>query len=152
MSKRSLEERIDELESRAAINELLAEYCRGCDTNDEEAFIAIWHDDAQYPLGPLFGEFKGHDGIREAIHIIWDALPTTRHWTTNAVITFQDADHARSRSDVTFECTDTQGRFLSGAATYHDEFERRDGVWKFTKRVVDTQYRNLVEVANYDAA
>lgn len=151
MTASTLEQRLDRLESRNAIGELLANYCTGCDEHDEDLFLSIWHEDAEYPLGPVFGTFKGHDGIREAIGIIWDALPVTRHWTTNMTIEFEDDDHARARSDVTFECVDSEGKELFGSATYQDVCERRNGIWKFSRRDVSTHYRKLHEVSDYDA-
>ena len=42
--------RVDELESRAAMRDLVSDYCIGFDRHDWDRFIAIWH---KYALGSI---------------------------------------------------------------------------------------------------
>ena len=65
------------------------------------------------------------------------------HITSNVVIDFLDNNHAISRCDV--DCTG----LLAGApeatfvgASYIDNVERREGVWKIKKRTVTIHYFN----------
>src|SRR5688572_32818921 len=48
----ALARRIDELESRAAIRDLVTDYCLGFDAHDWDRFISIWHPDAVWEIGP----------------------------------------------------------------------------------------------------
>ncbi len=58
----ALTQRIDELESRAALRDLVTDYCLGFDTHDWDRFISIWHADAVWEIGPPFGTFTGARG------------------------------------------------------------------------------------------
>ena len=150
MTVTSGETKIDRLESRAEILDLVSKYCLGCDRRNLEEFLSIWHDDGVFDLGELFGEYAGTAGIEEAANILWQALTFTRHWTTNLVIEFDGPDDATGRSDVTFDCEDAEGRFFIGAASYDDVFQRRDGIWKVSRRAVDIQYRKALDIPDYE--
>ena len=54
-----LERRVDELESRAAMRDLVTDYCQGFDNLDWERFIGAWWEDAVWEIGPPFGEPVG---------------------------------------------------------------------------------------------
>jgi hypothetical protein len=137
-------DRLDRVESRFAIEELASNYCHGFDKRDEPCFMGIWWEDCIWEIGPPFGNFHGHEGIRRALHdILWPAWGMSQHITSNVVITFTDKDHAVSRCDV--DCTG----LLAGApeatfvgASYVDSVERREGVWKIKKRTVTMHYFN----------
>ncbi|GAB5413934.1 MAG: nuclear transport factor 2 family protein [Congregibacter sp.] len=136
--------RLDGQESRTAIAELAYNYCHGFDKRDETRFVAIWWDDCVWNIGPPFGSFSGHSGIREALHdVLWPAWDQTQHVTSNNVITFKDADHAESLCDV--DCVGLlagQPEATFVGASYSDKLERRDGVWKIAERNVDIHYFN----------
>ncbi len=138
--------RIDELESRSAVRDLVSDYCHGFDKRDFDRFLGIWWQDCVWDIGPPFGVFEGHDGIRSAVHdVLWPAWDESHHLTTNLRIEFIDADQASAMCDV-----DCVGR-LSGedtctivGATYYDKLLRRDGVWKIRHRQVKIHYFNPV--------
>jgi SnoaL-like domain len=134
--ERSLEQRIDQIESRTAIAELVAGYCEGVDRRDDARFLSLWHEDAAYLIGGR-GDFYGAEGLKEALVLVRPAWKATYHWTTNLTVKFESPDRATGRSDVFAMCVypDDQVSFIGG--TYADEFERREGEWKFAKRVVD---------------
>lgn len=136
-TKRTLEERVDEIESRYAISALVAGYCEGVDRKDNERFFGLWHDDAAYLIPGGRGNFHGIDGIRESQQVIAKAWKQTYHWTTNHTVSFSSPDRAIGRSDVFALCQhhdETKVSFVGG--TYQDVYERRDGVWKFAERLV----------------
>ena len=139
-----IEGRLDRLESRLAIEELASNYCNGFDKRDEACFMSIWWDDCVWSIGPPFGDFFGHEGVRNALNeVLWPAWAMSLHITSNVVIDFLDNNHAISRCDV--DCTG----LLAGApeatfvgASYIDNVERREGVWKIKKRTVTIHYFN----------
>lgn len=139
--------RVDELESRDAIRNLSFDYCHGFDKRDFERFLSIWWEDCVWDIGPPFGRFEGHAGIREAIHeVLWPVWAESHHLTSNNRIIFADVDRATSVCDV--DCigtlNDTPICQMVGA-TYEDHLERRGGTWKILERKVTIHYFNPVQ-------
>ena len=133
----SVEERLDHLESRFAMLDLVSDYCIGFDKRDWDRFLAIWWEDCVWEIGPPFGNFEGHDGITHAVKdILWPAWRQSTHFTTNLRVTFQGSDAADGMCDVDCIGTTADGQAQTVAATYTDRFERRAGVWKIAKRAV----------------
>lgn len=136
--------RIDQLESRQAINDLVSDYCHGFDKRDFSRFLAIWWEDCAWNIGPPFGSFSGHEGVREAVNeVLWPAWGQSQHVTSNLVISFDGADTAHALCDV--DCTGTlaesdEATFVG--ATYTDRMERRGGIWKIAERNVTIHYFN----------
>lgn len=137
--------RVDELESRAALRDLVTDYCIGFDTHDWERFISIWHDDAIWEIGAPFGTFTGHQGIRDAVFdVLYPVWRETHHLTSNLRLTFTDADHAHGRCDVDCMGATKDDIVQMISATYSDDFERRNGVWRIAKRHVVIHYFNPI--------
>ena len=142
----ALAARIDRLESRQAIRDLVSDYCHGFDKREFERFLAIWWQDCSWDIGPPFGSFSDHDGIRTAIHdVLWPAWAHSLHLTTNLRVAFEDNNHATGVSDV--HCVGS----LAGettctvvGASYFDHYERRGDTWKILRRAVTIHYFNPV--------
>ena len=83
----SLESRVDRIESRTRIAELVAGYCEGVDRKELDKFTSLWHDDADYLIGAGRGDFHGVDEIAGFPAVAAKAWRETYHWTTNHVIT-----------------------------------------------------------------
>ena len=142
----SLEERIQVLEDREAIRELIANYCRGVDGRDEDLFMSLWTDDAKYLLGGPFGDFEGTEQIHGILHGLWSAFTEMHHWATNVVIEI-DGNQARAWCNADVTGTDTLGRALMFAASYTDQLRRVSagpGGWKFTVRDINLHYMTPV--------
>lgn len=135
--------RIDELESRSAIRDLVSDYCLGFDNQDWERFAAIWHPDAVWDIGPPFGVFEGLEGIRRAVYeVLYPFWRETHHLSTNLRTTFRDPDHASSVCTVDCMGASKEGVVQMVGATYTDEHERRGGTWKIARRTVTIHYFN----------
>lgn len=133
----TLEARIDRIESRAAMHDLVSDYCHGFDKRDWDRFLAIWWEHCVWEIGPPFGDFEGHAGIERAVkEILWPAWLASTHFTTNLVVTFDGPDRASGICDVDCIGTTSDGVAQTIAATYRDRFERRGGVWKIARRQV----------------
>jgi ketosteroid isomerase-like protein len=135
----TLEERIQTLEDRNEINNLIANYCRGVDSRDEALFLSIWADDAKWLIGEPLGNPQGLGEIKRVLQTVWDILPESHHFTTNSVINV-NGDMASAISDVDCTGTDKAGRALLIAAKYTDEYERISGTWKITQRRAEILY------------
>ncbi|MFO1376017.1 MAG: nuclear transport factor 2 family protein [Steroidobacteraceae bacterium] len=137
--------RIDELESRAALHELVTDYCLGFDTRDWDRFIAIWHPDAVWDIGPPFGSFSNLEGIRKAVYeVLYPVWRETHHLTSNLRLVFRDADHAHGICDCDCMGATRDDVVQMISATYTDDFERRNGVWKIARRGVVIHYFNPI--------
>jgi ketosteroid isomerase-like protein len=148
----ALERRLDELESRAALRDLVTDYCRGFDNHNWEQFISIWHEDAIWEIGPPFGTFEGHEGIRSAvIDVLYPAWRETHHLTSNLKVSFNGPDHALGICDVDCMGATADDIVQMISATYTDNFERRDGTWKIAKRHVVIHYFNPIPGAEMAA-
>ena len=141
-----LTRKIDELESRATIRDLVTDYCLGFDNHDWKRFISIWHDDAVWEIGAPFGTFNGHEGISKAVHdILYPFWRETHHLTTNLRLEFSNADHAHGICNVDCMGASKEGDIVQMInATYTDDFERRKGVWKIARRKVDLHFFNPI--------
>lgn len=144
--------RIDQLESRNAMRDLVTDYCQGFDTLDWDCFLAIWWEDCVWDIGPPFGSFEGHAGIHKAVkEILWPVWRESHHLTSNLQVEFTGPDEARGECDV-----DCMGALMDDSvqmisATYRDHFTRRDGVWKIQRRDVVIHYFNPIPGAQMTA-
>lgn len=133
----SIEQRLDALETRFALQDLTSDYCVGFDKRDWDRFLNIWWEDAVWEIGPPFGNFEGHAGITRAVkEILWPAWAQSTHYTTNLRITRNGENAASGVCDVYCIGNTSDGQAQTVAATYTDQFERRDGVWKIARRKV----------------
>ena len=144
--------RIDEIESRAALRDLVSDYCLGFDAHDWDRFIGIWHPDAVWEIGPPFGTFDGHAGIRKAVEeILYPVWRETHHLTSNLRLTFKDRDHAHGICNVDCMGATRDDVVQMISATYTDDFERRNGIWKIARRAVVIHYFNPIPGAQMTA-
>src|ERR1700678_2564399 len=128
-------QRLDMLESRIHIGDLVAGYCEGLDRRDLDRFIDIWHEDATYLPPADRGPFHGAEELGNYLEIVARAWSATHHWATNHVITFSSPDRAAGRSDAFAICIshDSEPHLIS--ATYHDVYRRDVGSWKIHRRM-----------------
>ncbi len=129
----SIERRLDQVESRFAIEELLAAYAHGFDREDPDLLRTIWHEDAAFDLGDPFGSYTGIDSIIAAAEGFWGQMPWMNHWMATPSIKI-DGDTATASMGVDCMVEDKDQGPVAIGGTYEDRFERRDGVWKFSGR------------------
>lgn len=127
--------RIDELESRAALGDLANDYCRSFDAGDWPLFKSIWHDDAIWEPGAGTPPIQGAADIQAAAEVMRAASwRQSHHLTSNLKLAFEDPDHAHGTCNLDCMGVTPEGATVIVRGTYHDVFERLDGVWKIAKR------------------
>lgn len=134
----ALAARLDLIESRFAIEDLIATYAKGFDRHDRELLFGIWHDDAVLDFGEAFGVHRGTEEIHAAAEGFWTMVPWMHHWQATPLI---EIDGDRASAYVGLDCMvrhADDGPVRVGGY-YEDEFERRDGAWKFSRRMCDIQ-------------
>jgi hypothetical protein len=133
------ETRLDRVESRFAIEDLIARYTHGFDNQDEEMLHSIWHEDAILDFGDAFGVHEGIDAIRQAADGFWATITWMHHWQSTPLI---EIDGDRASGLVALDCmvrSAEQGP-VRVAGNYRDVYERRDGVWKIARRDFEVSY------------
>jgi gamma-hexachlorocyclohexane dehydrochlorinase len=139
----ALLQRVDELESRAALRDLVSDYCLGFDNHDMDRFMSIWHEDAVWEIGPPFGTFTGTTEIKKAVdEILYPFWRETYHLTTNLRLEFSDGDHAQGMCSCDCMGASKEDIVQVVNAGYIDNFERRDGIWKIARRKVKLHFFN----------
>lgn len=137
--------RVDELESRAAIRDLASEYCLAFDTRNLDRFMEIWHEDADWDIGPPFGTFRGAATIRAAVRdTLFPAWRETHHLASNLKLRFAGADRAYGECNVDCMGATPDDVVQMISASYVDRFERRAGTWRIAHRKVTIHYFNPV--------
>lgn len=131
----SVTDRLDLLESREQITELLYAYARANDRADEALLRSCFWPESTHKHGKFEG--KSSDFVGFAFKIV-AGLKYACHHISNVSIEVKGdrafsecyyfAQHRRARQDGTGE----EDVFFQGR--YLDQLERRDGVWKIIRR------------------
>ena len=147
-----LMERIDQLESRNAMRDLVTAYCRGFDSGNYDQFLGIWWPDCVWNVGPPFGRFDGHAGIARAVkEVLWPVWRETHHLTSNLGVTFDGPNDAHGVCDVDCMGATRDDVVQMIGATYRDHFQRRGSEWRIKRRDVTIHYFNPVPGAQMTA-
>lgn len=141
----TVEERLDRVESRSAIERLMADYAFGCDRKDRERFMGVFHEDAEYFIPGDFGTSTGSAQIEETLRAIWAGMPETRHLITNVTVDFTGPDSAKGDAHVICYSRMANGREGFVYAYYDNRYERRDGVWRASSISLEVPWWKLVE-------
>lgn len=132
---KSLAAMVDELASRAAVEEVLLDYARGNDLGDEAMIRSCFWPESKHKHG-------GFDGTSTAFvdfaMKVGATLKYSKHHISNVSVRvagdrafsecYYFAHHRRNTKDGTGE----EDAFFEGR--YIDLFERRNGVWKIIQR------------------
>ena len=132
----TIEERLDRMESYAAIQQLASRYARALDARDMDTVVSMFHPDVR-----VGAERRGRAALNEWMSALMSTMRTSVHLVANHVIDFQDADHA---SGVVY-CRDElerpeTGEWWVGAIQYWDDYERVDGEWCIARRRLHRWY------------
>src|SRR5690242_16030956 len=131
----------DQDSSYRAIESLIATYAELIDDGD---FAAVGLLLAEATFMGATGSVSGHDAVEKMLcdHVIVydDGTPRTKHVTTNlAVDVDEEAGIAVSRSYFTvLQALPDMALQPIVSGRYFDQFERREGRWRFVERRVQT--------------
>lgn len=132
-------ERLQHLEDREQILELMAAYGATLDRRDFAAFGKLFADDAEYGSGP--GAVRGRDAIQAQLERIIGSNPSNLpapnfHLFFNPSI-HVEGDTARATSLGAYTAPDaTSGSTrMVFFVSYGDDLVRQDGRWLFQRRV-----------------
>lgn len=139
--------RLDLIESRQAIEKLVANTCHGVDKREENTFLSVWHDDAIWvrPQGNFQGKAELGRALRE---FVWASWQSTQHWATN-LVTEINGDAANGLFDMSMQGVAADGKSAFMSATYTDRYARRDGRWGVVHRQFKLKYFALAPGINF---
>ena len=134
MTNRSIETRIDQLESIAAIQQLAIRYAIAVDCRDLDAWLALFPDDIDCGK-----RGRGRGALRGFIAPLLKDFYRTVHLICGHQIDLSDPDNATGRVYCRAE-HERGDEWIVQAICYFDTYVRRDGVWYFTRREEDFFY------------
>ena len=132
------------------IRALIHAYAERIDTGDLDGLAQLFADSTWRSQGRS-EVFRGVEQVRRMYNgvIMYDGRPCTKHVITNVSIVADGSDVASARSYFTvLQATPGRERPTCPQATpslplqpiiagsYHDEFTRADGTWRFSDRLI----------------
>jgi uncharacterized protein (TIGR02246 family) len=133
--------RVERLEARNSISELVTAYAVACDEHDLPRLASLFTDDVCFEStsGVLRSEGK------QAVMAMFTRVLATRgpgyHWTHDHVITMDPDDDNRATGVILSHAETTpNGKPSLAAMRYADEYARVDGKWKFQHRTLSFFY------------
>lgn len=132
--------RLERLEARADVQEVLARYCWALDTRDREAFLAEFTPDVRFLRTSDGSASEGSSLLWEYVLDIIGAMGPTLHITTsNLVITTSDGIVSSRHLGLAEHAVEE--RLVVAALTYDHEYRRgHDGRLRISRRVVTPWY------------
>ncbi len=131
---------IEEMQARLGIQRALDNYGFGLDMHDMERWLSTWHEDAIYDVDHPRRICRGHADLQDWVQQVWAQFEITNHFTTNHIIDFESPTTATGigKGAVMFVMVD--GSYVTGAAIFHDKYEKRNNVWRISYRKVDVNH------------
>jgi SnoaL-like domain len=146
-----LRARLEVLESKQAIIELMARYCRGVDRGDVELLKSVYHPDAIDDHATTFSG-NAHELADFVIPLLARSYPH-RYAITNTLIDL-DGDRAFCESQYTSShrvAVDRTNVFdIEAYGRYFDVVERRNGEWKIFHRRLWVERTMTLRVSDFD--
>lgn len=138
--------RIDRLESRVEILELIAKYCKACDDRDVSLLRSLFTEDAEVRSQDGMMQGKGREAVMQTYRKRFEVLDISVHWTHDTIINFDPEDPNRATGECFCHAeAHRNGQTLIGSLRYDDRYRRDGGVWRFESRVLKFLYYVPVE-------
>lgn len=132
----TVEERLDRMESYAAIQQLACRYARALDARDMDTVVSMFSPHVQ-----VGAQASGREALKAWMSELMSQMRTSVHLVANHLIDFGDPDHATGvvycRDEL--ELPDT-GEWVVGTIQYWDDYERVDGTWCIARRRLHRWY------------
>lgn len=129
--------RLDLLESRIELDELITRYSIAVDDRDLDTLAMLFTADAWFDS--VGGRTTGREALVEYYAGRLEQYGPTYHIPHGQVVDFQDADHARGTVLAHAELA-IEGNAFAVAMRYHDEYVREEGSWRFRSRDLEAVY------------
>ena len=128
----TLEQRIQKLEDRAEIQDLVARYFKVTDDDDESALADCFTRDARF-IASGFDGGTGRGGVMEFLKAARLTMQQTVHTPNYVHIAFKGPDEAEGTVMAHLEIG-IAGTTVYAAVRYLDSYARDDGQWRIALR------------------
>ena len=137
MVNRTLEQRVQELEDRTAIAELVARYGLVMDNRDMDAMPALFTEDVRIRSGDGVMDCQGRDAAVELFRGRFKVLGPSNHFTHDRIVTFSP-DNPDEAAGIVLSHAEMNrlGQPMVTAIRYHDRYRRVADEWRFAERVL----------------
>ncbi|MBO0730325.1 MAG: nuclear transport factor 2 family protein [Acidimicrobiaceae bacterium] len=126
----TVEERLDRMESLAAIQQLAYRYGVAIDSRDMDMMVDLFVPDVR-----VGRDEQGREALKRWYTKTMRRSKATCHFVGNHVIDFDDADHARGIVYCHDELEQPGGaEWIQGQLQYWDMYRRVEGEWYFERR------------------
>lgn len=137
----SLEARIDRLEARESLQELVTNYAVACDEHDISKLSNLFTEDAVFKSPSSFMRSDGRDAITTMFIEILKTRGPGYHWTHDLIVKFDDDNKDHATGIVYSHAETTPDGVVSLAAMkYLDKYRRESGSWRFSQREIHFLY------------
>ncbi|MFD9396766.1 nuclear transport factor 2 family protein [Streptomyces sp. NPDC060000] len=117
----------------AGVQTAIAAYAQALDAGRTDDIADLFVPDGVAEIAGM-ATFEGRDAIREGYRGFSPTGPQL-HLVANTVITSYTGEEAMAVSDLAFFQRGETGWAVQLVGRYDDTLRRRDGVWKFSRRV-----------------
>ena len=136
-----LRARLERLEIRAEVTELLARYCRALDTRDQQLYATVFASDVRFRRTADGTEDRGRDALWEYLMAILAPMGPTLHTTTNSLEIGLDEDGRITSEHVGFAEHAVGDELVEAALTYRHTYARdAGGGLRITYRAIEPWY------------
>ena len=143
--------RIDRLESRHEIAELIAAYGVACDDHDIPRLETLFTETARFTTPNGLMAANGREEIIDMYRRVLKIRGASFHWSHDHTVSFDDDDLDRVEGLVQNHAeTSPDGEVSLAAMRYVDEYRRVDGRWQFESRAIHFLY--YIPVSEYPTA
>jgi ketosteroid isomerase-like protein len=139
MTLEELGSRLQKLEDREAIRELVARYGQVVDDRDLDGVQALFTEDAVFRTRGGEMNATGLAAVMDNFRARFQAMTASGHFVHDHIISLQSESAARGFVTSHAELVRNGESFLV-AMRYRDQYRRVEDVWKFSERVVSFFY------------
>ena len=133
--------RVEKLEARAEISELVSAYAIACDEHDMPRLRSLFAEDAVYESPSGYLKASGRQEICDMFIRVFKLRGAGNHWTHDHFVHFDDARPDEASGLVLSHAETLPGPEVSLAAMrYADAYRRVDGRWVFARRSISFLY------------
>lgn len=125
--------RLQRIEDRQALTDLVTRYCIAVDDRDLDAIIELFSSDARMGHADGSAGGSGHDGIHEYYEARLRGVGMCFHYPHAQLVEFASDDEATGVVLAHAEMSIGE-QLIVGAIRYHDEYVRERGTWRFRER------------------
>ena len=147
-NKESLESRLDWMETRAELTDLVTRYGKAVDERDIVGLADLFTEDARLYSRDRALDAVGRQGILTLYQGVFDQLGPSFHWHHGHLLERDPADSDMAKGTLMAHSeTFRKGEQYLAALRYTDQYRRVHGTWKFAVRELSFLY--FASMADY---